>query len=65
MDRDITRITCKLCGKAFRFFLIVPLLPAPKKEEDVCCPYCGTTNGSFKTNALVIPEKIEDTTSGE
>ena len=29
-------------------------------EEDICCPYCGTPNGSLKTNALVIPEKIED-----
>ena len=60
MGKDISIITCKKCDKSFKFFLVVPLLPGPKMEEDICCPYCGTPNGSLKTNALVIPEKIED-----
>ncbi len=60
MGRDISIITCKKCGNAFRFSLFPVDYPDPENYAQIYCPYCGEVNAALRTNAIAISKKIPD-----
>ena len=53
-------MTCKECGKVFRWGIVGTIYPGGKEKEDIDCPYCGANNGYKMTSAFVRTEKTED-----
>lgn len=53
-------VTCKKCGKKFRYELVGTVYPGGKDRETADCPYCGETVESRMTSQYYVVEKIDN-----